>query len=145
MTQVKSARTKLAMMDAQRDDEKFKRVIEILLQYFAGERVEFINIPVDLSHCSLFQRAALNATRQISYGEVRTYKWIAEYLSKPKAARAVGQTMACNPIPIIIPCHRVIGSSGSLTGYGLGLEMKRQLLTMEGSFLEIPHRRISVD
>jgi methylated-DNA-[protein]-cysteine S-methyltransferase len=133
MTQRKSEEANLAIINAQRDDERFKSVIEILLRYFAGEHVEFTEIPIDLNNCRPFQRAVLNITRQIPYGEVRTYKWIAEYLGKPKASRQVGQALARNPIAIIIPCHRVIGSDGSLTGYGLGLSMKRQLLRMEGS------------
>jgi len=134
MTQSESKRKNLAVIDSQRDDEKFKDIIEILLRYFAGEQVEFADIPVDLSNCPPFHRDVLNINRQISYGEVRSYKWIAECLGKPKSSRAVGQAMARNPIPIIIPCHRVIGSDGGLTGYGLGLSMKRQLLTMEGYF-----------
>jgi len=131
MTQGESERANLAIMETQRDDEISKNIIEKLSQYFNGERVEFTDIPVDLSNCSPFQRDVLNVTRQISYGEVRTYKWIAEYLGKPKASRSVGQALANNPVPIIIPCHRVIGSDGNLTGYGLGLSMKRQLLIME--------------
>ncbi|MBM3241240.1 MGMT family protein [Candidatus Poribacteria bacterium] len=156
MTQGESERAKLAMscaldlstlllgreltstrhtnMDAQRDNKRFKSIIETLSRYFVGERVEFTDIPIDLSNCRPFQRDVLNITRQIPYGEVRTYKWIAEYLGKPKASRQVGQALARNPVAIIIPCHRVIGSDGNLTGYGLGLSMKRQLLTMEGSF-----------
>ena len=130
MTQSESERANLATMEVQRD-EIFKNIIGKLSQYFNGERVEFTDIPVDLGNCSPFQRDVLNVTRQISYGEVRTYKWIAEYLGKPKASRSVGQAMANNPVPIIIPCHRVIGSDGNLTGYGLGLSMKRRLLTME--------------
>ena len=141
MTQGEVERAKLALMDAQRDIKRFENVIETLSRYFAGERVEFTDILVDLSNCRQFQRDVLNVTRQIPYGEVRTYKWIAEYLGKARslatsatASRQVGQALARNPVAIIIPCHRVIGSSGSLTGYGLGLSMKRQLLMMEGSF-----------
>ncbi|MFQ6043111.1 MAG: methylated-DNA--[protein]-cysteine S-methyltransferase, partial [Candidatus Poribacteria bacterium] len=133
MTQGESARARLAIMDAQRDDEAIKSIVETLSQYFAGERMEFTDIPVDLSNCRPFQRDALNITRRILYGEVRSYKWLATHLGKPKASRQVGQALARNPVAIIIPCHRVIGSDGSLTGYGLGLSMKRRLLTMEGS------------
>jgi len=141
ITQGESERAKLAIMDAQNEYESFKSVIETLSRYFAGERVEFTDIPIDLSSCRQFQRDVLNITRQIPYGEIRTYKWIAEYLVKARslvtsatASRQVGQALARNPVAIIIPCHRVIGSNGSLTGYGLGLSMKRQLLMMEGSF-----------
>ncbi|GAI87660.1 unnamed protein product, partial [marine sediment metagenome] len=70
-------------------------------------------------------------TRLIPYGETRSYAWVAKQVGKPKAARAVGQAMGSNPLPIIIPCHRVITSNGKLGGFGGGLEMKRQLLSLE--------------
>ena len=155
MTQGECERATSAIMDAQGDidvlislplrnqneNERFKNVIGKLQQYFAGEHVEFTDISVDLGNCRPFQRDVLDITRQIPYGEVRTYKWIAEQLGKPKAARAVGQALGCNPVPIIIPCHRVIGSDGSLTGYGLGLSMKRQLLRMEKCTYFIKRRK----
>ncbi len=121
------------IMRAQHENSAFIDIKDALLRYSAGEHVDFNYVPLDLSFCTLFQRAVYNITRQIPYGETRSYKWIAERLDKPQAARAVGQAMARNPLPIIIPCHRVIGSDGSLTGFGLGLDFKEKLLALEQS------------
>ncbi len=120
-------------MRAQREDNAFIDVKDVLLRYSAGEHIAFTHILLDLNFCTLFQRAVYNITRQIPYGETRSYKWIAERLDKPQAARAVGQAMARNPLPILIPCHRIIGSDGSLTGFGLGLTFKEKLLNLEQS------------
>ncbi|MYF54522.1 MGMT family protein, partial [Candidatus Poribacteria bacterium] len=79
-----------------------------------------------------FQQLVWETIHQIPHGEVRSYKWIAEQIGRPKAVRAVGNATGNNPITIIIPCHRVIGSNGNLGGYGGGLERKRQLLSLEG-------------
>lgn len=84
-----------------------------------------------------FQRLVWDAIYQIPYGEARSYKWIAEQIGRPKAVRAVGSATGSNPITIIIPCHRVIGSNGKLGGYGGGLERKRQLLSLEGYPVEV--------
>ena len=130
-TQAEFAKKKT--MRAQREDSAFIDVKDALLRYSAGERIAFNHVSFDLSFCTLFQREVYNITRQILYGETRSYKWIAERLDKPQAARAVGQAMARNPLPIIIPCHRVIGSDGSLTGFGLGLDFKETLLALEQS------------
>jgi methylated-DNA-[protein]-cysteine S-methyltransferase len=78
-----------------------------------------------------FQRAVLDALRAIPYGETRSYKEVAQAIGKPAAVRAVGAANGSNPIPIIIPCHRVIGSNGALTGFGGGLDAKRYLLDLE--------------
>ncbi|MCZ0942750.1 MAG: methylated-DNA--[protein]-cysteine S-methyltransferase, partial [Gammaproteobacteria bacterium] len=78
-----------------------------------------------------FQRKVLEALQAIPYGETRSYKEVAAAIGKPRAVRAVGAANGRNPIPIIIPCHRVIGSDGSLTGFGGGLEVKRALLALE--------------
>ncbi len=101
-----------------------------LEEYFAGERT-FFTVPVDLSRVPDFERAALEAAAGIPYGEVRSYKWIAERLGKPDAARAVGNAMAGNPVPLIIPCHRVVKTDGGLGGYSFGLIRKEALLNME--------------
>jgi methylated-DNA-[protein]-cysteine S-methyltransferase len=87
---------------------------------------------VDLSDLSPFAQAALRAAARIPPGEVRSYSWIATQIGKPKAARAVGQVMARNPLPLLFPCHRVVDASGDLHNYGYGLEMKARLLHMEG-------------
>ncbi len=101
-----------------------------LRAYLDGERVSFEE-PVDLSRTPPFTRRVLEATRAIPYGEVRTYGGLAAQVGSPRAARAVGQAMAANPMPLVVPCHRVVASSGKLGGYGLGVELKERLLDME--------------
>lgn len=103
---------------------------EELTEYFAGNRT-FFGVPVDLSRLAPFERAALDVAAQIPYGEVRSYKWIAERLGKPDAARAVGSAMAGNPVPLIVPCHRVVRTDGGLGGYSFGLVQKEALLSLE--------------
>jgi len=105
---------------------------EELAEYFAGDRT-FFGVPVDLSRVPPFDRAALEVAAQIPYGEVRSYKWIAERLGKPDAARAVGGAMAGNPVPLIVPCHRVVKTDGGLGGYSFGLVQKEALLSLERS------------
>ena len=99
-------------------------------RYFGGERGSFPD-KLDLGGFTPFQRAVLEVTRSIPYGETRSYGWIAHKVGKPRAARAVGQVEAANPICIVVPCHRVISSDGSLCGFGGGLELKKRLLDME--------------
>lgn len=101
-----------------------------LSEYLAGNRT-FFSVPVDLSQVPAFERAALEVAAQIPFGDVRPYKWIAERLGRPDAARAVGNAMASNPIPLIIPCHRVVKSDGSLGGYSFGTVRKECLLALE--------------
>lgn len=103
-----------------------------LSAYFAGRSRSF-SVPCDLSRLPRFTRAVLKITGKIPYGEVRSYYWVAERLGKPKAMRAVGNALARNPVPIIIPCHRVVRSDGSLGGFALGLNWKRRLLGLERS------------
>jgi len=98
--------------------------------YLAGKVVSFSD-KLDLSGASPFQRRVWEVERSIPYGETRTYAWIAGKLGMRKAARAVGQALAKNPLPIIIPCHRVICSDGSLGGFGGGQDLKRCLLGIE--------------
>jgi methylated-DNA-[protein]-cysteine S-methyltransferase len=105
-----------------------------LAEYLSGRR-SYFSIPVDLSRVPGFDRAALQLAAAIPYGEVRSYKWIAEQLGRPDAARAVGSAMAGNPVPILIPCHRVVKTDGGLGGYLFGLEFKQALLDLEGSIL----------
>jgi methylated-DNA-[protein]-cysteine S-methyltransferase len=101
-----------------------------LNEYFTGRRRAF-SIPLDLRGTSGFMKKVWKATRKVPYGEVRSYGWIAEKIREPYSARAVGRAMALNPIPIVIPCHRVVASDGSLGGYGGGLSRKRWLLAHE--------------
>lgn len=100
-----------------------------LKEYFAGERKEF-TVPVCLTGTE-FQKKVWAALAEIPYGGTATYGEIAARIGKPKACRAVGTANHHNPILIIVPCHRVIGAGGSLTGYGGGLEVKAYLLTLE--------------
>jgi len=101
-------------------------------RYLKGEQVSF-NDKLDLNGTSTFKRAVWVATRAIPYGQSRSYGWIARQIGNPGALRAVGQALAKNPLPIVVPCHRVIGKDGSLTGFEGGLEMKRRLLEIEAS------------
>ncbi|MFI5098844.1 MAG: methylated-DNA--[protein]-cysteine S-methyltransferase [Candidatus Acidiferrales bacterium] len=104
-----------------------------LKEYFAGERREF-SLPLDLRGTE-FQLACWHALLEIPYGETRSYRDIAEAIGHPHAYRAVGMSNNRNPIAIIVPCHRVIASSGSLCGYGGGLDIKRNLLDLEKASL----------
>jgi methylated-DNA-[protein]-cysteine S-methyltransferase len=99
-------------------------------EYFEGRRREF-DLPVDLSGRSEFTRVVLEHLAQVPFGQVTTYGALAARSGRPKAARAVGTIMNRNPIPIVLPCHRVVGSTGSRVGYGGGLERKRLLLDLE--------------
>jgi len=102
--------------------------------YFAAERTGF-DLPVDRRLIHGIASDVLRQTSKIPYGEVSTYGAIAKKIGHPTAARAVGRALGANPIPIVIPCHRVIGASGKLTGYAGGLERKVALLELEGSLL----------
>ncbi len=111
-----------------------------LAAYFAGQSRSF-STPCDIAGLPRFTRAVLRITARIPYGEVRSYRWVARKLRKPKATRAVGNALARNPIPIIIPCHRVVRSDGSLGGYALGLDWKRRLLELESAGRAAPPRK----
>lgn len=103
--------------------------------YFAGTRREF-DLPLDLIGTP-FQKAAWQALQKIPYGETRSYAEQATLCGKPKAVRAIGTANGRNPVSIIVPCHRVIGKNGSLTGYGGGIDRKRFLLELENAHAEI--------
>jgi methylated-DNA-[protein]-cysteine S-methyltransferase len=111
-----------------------KRLDEVkreLDEYFAGKRTRF-ELSVDLSALTPFQRRVLAATRRVPFGRTATYAEIAARAGMPAAARATGGAVGANPIPIVVPCHRVIASDGTLHGYAGGLERKRLLLRLEG-------------
>ncbi len=108
-----------------------------LSAYFAG-RLRSFSAPCDLDGLPPFTRAVLKITARIPYGEIRSYRWIANKLGKPRASRAVGNALARNPIPIIIPCHRVVRSDGSIGGFALGRSWKRRLLELETKSGPIP-------
>jgi methylated-DNA-[protein]-cysteine S-methyltransferase len=118
-------------LDWVRDADRFAEECSELDAYFAGERRDFdIALRVD---GTAFQRDVWAALLDISFGTTTTYGALARSLGRPAAARAVGAAVGRNPIPIVIPCHRVLGSDGSLTGYGGGIETKRWLLRKESS------------
>jgi methylated-DNA-[protein]-cysteine S-methyltransferase len=103
-------------------------------EYFAGKRHEF-DLEVDLRPAREFGRAVLEQLARVPYGELTTYGTLAARAGRPRAARAVGTVMNRNPVPIVLPCHRVVGSTGSLVGYAGGLGRKRTLLELEGALL----------
>ena len=101
-------------------------------RYFAGRPVKF-RVLVDLSAGTPFQQCVWRVLQMIPYGQTRSYAWVAQKIGKPKAARAVGAACGANPLPVIIPCHRVIASDGTLGGYSGGLHWKKRLLKLEGT------------
>ena len=103
-----------------------------ILQYFNGERSQF-TLPLDLKG-TVFQISVWQQLLNIPFGETVAYSYIAEKINNPKAVRAVGRAIGQNPLTIVIPCHRVIGKNGTLTGFRGGLEMKKVLLSLEMSF-----------
>jgi methylated-DNA-[protein]-cysteine S-methyltransferase len=116
--------------DWQLDKTKFTTAIEQLEEYFAGRRKIF-----DLKLApsgTPFQLSVWQALQQVPYGTTASYGEIARKIGNPKACRAIGMANHHNPLPIVIPCHRIIGKDGSLTGFGGGLDLKRQLLELEG-------------
>ncbi|MER6350048.1 methylated-DNA--[protein]-cysteine S-methyltransferase [Streptomyces sp. NPDC001595] len=115
--------------DSRLAERSFAEAEEQLEAYFAGESTEF-TVPLRL-HGTPFQRTVWDHLRTIPYGETRTYGQLAAALGNPKASRAVGLANGRNPIGIIVPCHRVVGADGSLTGYGGGVDRKRRLLDFE--------------
>jgi methylated-DNA-[protein]-cysteine S-methyltransferase len=118
--------------DWKRDPDRFKKVKGQLERYFEGKLRRF-DIPVELEG-SEFQLAVWREMKNIPYGETISYGELARRIGLPKSARAVGRASGSNRIAIIIPCHRVIGTDGTLTGYGGGLDRKEKLLKLEGGF-----------
>ena len=115
-----------------KEGKHLRRVRDQLARYFAGEAVRF-DVPLDLSAGTAFQRAVWRACARIPYGDTRSYGELARLAGRPGAARAAGGAMHANPLPIIVPCHRVIRSDGSLGGFGLGISLKKKLLRLEGA------------
>jgi methylated-DNA-[protein]-cysteine S-methyltransferase len=110
--------------------EDFGAVRQQLEEYFAGRRLVF-RLPLDLDQGTPFQRRVWKALRDIPYGETVSYKEIAHTIGQPSATRAVGSAVGHNPLPVILPCHRVISRDGSLGGFSAGLDVKRRLLELE--------------
>jgi methylated-DNA-[protein]-cysteine S-methyltransferase len=121
-------------LDELRMDEVAPQIMEEtvtqLNEYFAGKRTEF-DLPLELEGTE-FQREVWTSLAEIPYGKTISYAELAMMVGRPSAFRAVGQANGANPIPIVLPCHRVVASGGGIGGYGGGLAMKRQLLSLEG-------------
>jgi len=115
-----------------RDPDFFTDIKQQLEEYFKGERREF-DITLDLRGTD-FQKSVWNELLKIPYGEVRAYKDIAERTGNSRACRAVGMACGRNPVPLVVPCHRVIGTDGKLTGFAHGLEIKEKLIRLEKKF-----------
>jgi methylated-DNA-[protein]-cysteine S-methyltransferase len=124
------------MARLKKNQQSVQQAAAELDEYFRGQRLQF-DMAVDLSSLTRFQRNVLEIACRIHRGEIWTYQRVAREMGRPKSSRPVGQALAHNPIPIVIPCHRVVASDGSLGGYsgGSGLEAKRWLLRLEGAML----------
>ncbi|MFQ6013631.1 MAG: methylated-DNA--[protein]-cysteine S-methyltransferase [Thermoplasmata archaeon] len=147
---VTSLQTDFGRVDVCEEDEKVRGVVltddvttsgdeaetdlsRDLERYFGGEAVDFSNQPVDFSGYTPFEVEVLQATQLIPYGEIRSYRDIAESIGKPRAHRAVAYTLSKNRSCVVVPCHRVIESSGRLGGFSAGIEWKVNLLQLEGA------------
>lgn len=134
ITEDQESLVKLELLDHKENHNQDSFLLEEtekqLESYFKGELQKF-DLPVKLSGTD-FQERVWKALQNIPYGQTRSYKQLAEAIDNKKASRAVGGANNKNPLPIIVPCHRVVGSSGDLVGYGLGLDIKKQLLALEG-------------
>lgn len=125
---------KMLHPDATESMVSFKTIRTLLDRYLQGRKVDF-EIEVDISYLGVFTQKVLNELMKIPYGETRTYGWLARKVGKPGAARAVGQALKRNPIPIVIPCHRVIRDDGTIGGFSMGVNIKERLLALEGVHL----------
>lgn len=109
-----------------------RALAQALERYLAGEPMDWPELPLDLEGLTAFRREVLETlVRKVRHGQIITYGRLAALVGRPGAARAVGRVMATNPWPLVVPCHRVIGTGGNLTGFGPGLEMKKFLLDLE--------------
>jgi O-6-methylguanine DNA methyltransferase len=117
--------------ESRQSNSRFANLFERLQGYFHGQLAEFSD-DLDLKGGSAFDKLVWLAVREIPFGSTRSYGWVAERVGNPRASRAVGGALGRNPLPIIIPCHRVLAADGSLHGFSDGLEMKRLMLRLEG-------------
>jgi methylated-DNA-[protein]-cysteine S-methyltransferase len=133
---MQEGRTRAAVRSSWRAaEEPFGAARDQLGEYFAGERTAF-DLPLEM-HGTDFERSVWAELERIPYGQTTSYGEIARRIGRPDRARAVGAANGRNPISVVVPCHRVIGADGSLTGYGGGLERKRFLLELEGGALSL--------
>jgi len=134
---------------ARKSRSALRELVVALNRYFDGRRTDFGRFPVDLSGGTEFQQRVWHIARRIPYGQVRTYGWLGMAMGRPKAARAVGSALGANPVPLLVPCHRVVNQDGTLGGFRLsagGPDLKARLLEMEGVGLtgSGPRRRLIV-
>lgn len=122
--------------DVVRSPERTEDIVHQLRAYFAGERQRF-DMRLDLRHVTPFQRRVLLAAARVPAGQLVSYGEIARRIGEPRGSRAVGQALGHNPIPIVIPCHRVVAAGGRIGGYTGGLAIKRKLLRLEGSLAAV--------
>jgi methylated-DNA-[protein]-cysteine S-methyltransferase len=121
-----------SLKNATASPQRFADLIDRYRAYFSGHWADFPDA-LDLALATPFQRAVWQAARDIPYGQTRSYKWVADRVGNPKATRAVGQALARNPLPIIIPCHRVLAKNGGFGGFSGGLQVKKMLLRLEAN------------
>lgn len=114
-------------------DSRLDEAMDLLRRYAAGDDASLDHFPVDLPESTEFHREAWLALRDIPRGETRSYGWLARRVGRPESPRAIGAAVGSNPIPLWLPCHRVIASDGKLQGFGGGLPMKQRLLDLEGA------------
>lgn len=127
--------TSIEQMDCQVSSRLREARVQ-LTDYLAGTRKSF-DLPLDLSRGTSFQQKVWRTLRRISYGRVRSYQWVAVRVGGTGYARAVGNAVGANPMPIVIPCHRIVAQDSSLGGFSGGLPMKRKLLTLEGTLSQL--------
>lgn len=121
---------------------KLRAVRKQLTDYLAGKRSSF-DMPLDVSRGTRFQRHVWRVLQRVPYGTLRSYQWIATQVGGPRYARAVGNAVGANPLPIVIPCHRIVARDGTLGGFSCGLPVKRKLLALEGSLSQVVSGRKS--
>ena len=122
--------------EAEPDGRLLENAQSQLADFLHGHRRN-LDLPLDLSSGSPFQRRVWHATQRIPYGRVRSYRWVAERVGGRRYARAVGLALGANPVPIAVPCHRIVASHGGLGGFTGGLSAKRRLLALEGSLSQL--------
>lgn len=120
------------LKDAQETPRRYTSLTERYQAYFQGQPVDFADT-LDLSGATPFQRAVWQSAGEIPFGQTRSYSWVAGRAGNPRAVRAAGQALSLNPLPIIVPCHRVLAKDGGLGGYSGGLPVKKMLLELEAA------------
>ena len=135
---LESGKRRLDALNFDAPPAKARPYWDALIGYFEG-RVKDFSLPLDLEGATNFEMAVWETAQRIPYGETRSYGWIAEVMRRSGSARAVGGALGRNPLPIIIPCHRVVRADGSLGGFSAGLEWKRRLLDLERKFNRREH------